>query len=69
MRLAIQRIGKNTKLIIDGDFRTQVDSSAYEGSRNGMRRASDVFRGMEYYGQVKLPIIYRSELAKRAELM
>lgn len=69
MKLAIQRIGKNTKLIIDGDFRSQVDSQAYAGSRNGMRRASEVFRGTEYYGQVRLPIIYRSELAKRAELM
>jgi predicted ribonuclease YlaK len=69
MKLAIQRIGKNTKLIIDGDFRTQVDSHAYAGSKNGMRRASEVFKGTEYFGQVKLPIIYRSELAKRAELM
>jgi predicted ribonuclease YlaK len=69
MKLAIQRIGKNTKLIVDGDFRTQVDSQAYAGAKNGMRRASEVFRGTEYFGHVRLPIIYRSELAKRAELM
>lgn len=69
MKLAIQRIGSNTKLFIDGDFRTQIDSRAYEGSRNGMRRASEVFRDTEYFGQVRLPIIYRSELAKIAELM
>jgi hypothetical protein len=28
-----------------------------------------VFRGEFYYGEVELPIIYRSEMAKRAELM
>jgi predicted ribonuclease YlaK len=69
MKLAIQRIGSNTKLIIDGDFSAQVDSTAYEGIKNGMRRTSEVFRGTEYYGEVELQNIYRSELAKRAELM
>lgn len=69
MKLAIQRIGEDSKLIIDGDYRTQVDSRAYEGAKNGMRRTSEVFRGIDYYGQVQLPNIYRSEMAKRAELM
>lgn len=69
MKLAIQRIGEDSKLIIDGDHRTQVDSRAYEGGNNGMRRASEIFRGVDYYGQIELPNIYRSEMAKRAELM
>jgi predicted ribonuclease YlaK len=69
MKLAIQRLGEDGKMIIDGDHRTQVDSRAYEGANNGMRRASEVFRGVDYFGQVQLPNIYRSEMAKRAELM
>lgn len=69
MKLAIQRIGEDSKLIIDGDHRTQVDSRAYEGGNNGMCRASEIFRGVDYYGQIELPNIYRSEMAKRAELM
>lgn len=69
MKLAIQRVGSDSKLIIDGDFTSQVDDKAYEGANNGMVRASEVFRGTEYYGQVKLPIIYRSKLAEQAELM
>jgi predicted ribonuclease YlaK len=69
MKLAVQRIGEDSKLIIDGDHHTQVDSRAYEGINNGMRRVSEVFRGIEYFGQVELPNIYRSEMAKRAELM
>jgi predicted ribonuclease YlaK len=69
MKLGIQRLGNDSKMIIDGDFTAQVDSRAYEGSNNGMRRVSEIFRGESYYGEVELPIIYRSEMAKRAELM
>ena len=69
MKLGIQRLSEDSKMIIDGDFTAQVDSRAYEGVNNGMRRVSEVFRGENYYGEVELPIIYRSEMAKRAELM
>ncbi|WP_051271773.1 PhoH family protein [Shimazuella kribbensis] len=69
MKLAVQRIGEDSKLIIDGDFDAQVDHSSYEGSNNGMRRLSEVFRGEAYYGEVELPNIYRSEIAKKADLM
>lgn len=69
MKLGIQRLGKDSKMIIDGDFTAQVDSRAYEGRNNGMRRVSEVFRGENYYGEVELPIIYRSEMAKKAEEM
>lgn len=68
-KLGIQRLGEDSKLIIDGDYNTQVDSSAYEGASNGMRRTSEVFRGFYKYGQVNLPNIYRSELANKAEEM
>lgn len=69
LKLGIQRLGSDSKMIIDGDFSAQVDSRAYEGKNNGMRRVSEVFRNQYYYGEVELPIIYRSEMAKRAELM
>lgn len=69
LKLGIQRLGKDSKMIIDGDYTAQVDSRAYEGKNNGMRRASEVFRGERYYGEVELPIIYRSEMAKKAEEM
>lgn len=69
MKLAIQRIGDDSKLIIDGDYNSQVDHSSYEGSNNGMRRVSQVFRGEEMYGEVELPIIYRSKIAAIADGM
>lgn len=69
MKLAIERIGDDCELIIDGDYNAQVDLVSYEGANNGMRRVSDVFKGQSYYGEVELPIVHRSELAKRAALM
>ena len=69
MKLALQRIGEDSVCIIDGDYNAQVDLSQYAGSNNGMRRMSEVFRGQDFYGEVELQNIYRSRIAKIAELM
>ena len=69
MKLALQRIGEDSVCIIDGDAATQVDSQVYAGRHNGMRRASQVFRGSDIYGEVELKIIHRSRIASLAELM
>lgn len=69
MKLAIQRTGEDCKLIIEGDNSTQLDNKAFEGINNGMNAASEVFRGVDCYGEVELQKIYRSEIAERAELM
>lgn len=69
MKLALQRIGEDSICIIDGDFNTQVDMTQYAGINNGMRRASEVFRGEDLYGEVKLKNIYRARIADIAERM
>lgn len=69
MKLALQRIGEDCICIIDGDYGTQVDLSQYAGNNNGMRRMSEIFRGQDFYGEVELQNIYRSRIAKVAELM
>lgn len=69
MRLALQRIGKDSVCILDGDFTHQVDLPMYAGTRNGLRRVSEVFKGQSFFGQVNLQNIYRSKIAKIAELM
>lgn len=69
MRLALQRIGEDSICILDGDFSHQVDMSIYAGHNNGMRRASQVFRGSDIYGEVELQKIHRSKIATIAELM
>ena len=69
MKLTLQRIGEDSICIIDGDCKTQVDDIHFAGSNNGMRRASQVYRGEEVYGEVTLKNIHRSRIAKIAEKM
>lgn len=69
MKLALQRIGEDSVCIIDGDPLTQVDDDAFADHNNGMRRASEVFRGTEVYGEVELQIIHRSRIASIAQKM
>ena len=67
MKLALQRIGNDSICILDGDSETQVDLGIYAGTRNGMRRVSQVFKGQLFYGEVTLPICHRSQIANIAE--
>ena len=69
MKLILQRIDDNTKVIIEGDDNAQVDMNTYAGYNNGLRRLSEVFRGENYYGEVTLKNCYRSKIADRAEKM
>jgi len=69
MRLALQRIGEDSFCILDGDSDTQVDLGLYAGNNNGMKRVSKVFRGEDIYGEIRLPNIYRSKIARIAEKM
>lgn len=69
MKLALQRIGEDCICIIDGDQKTQVDDVGFEGSNNGMRRVSKVFRGNNIYGEIELRHIHRSRIAQLAEDM
>lgn len=68
LKLGLQRIGNNTKVIVDGDPTAQVDKESYH-KHNGMNRMSDVFNGQDYYGEIALKNIYRSKIAERAQLM
>lgn len=68
MKLGLERIGDNTKVIIDGDPEAQVDMDIYRTS-NGMKRASEVFRGEEDYGEISLKNVYRSRIAELASKM
>ena len=68
MKLGLQRAGKNTKVIIDGDVDAQLDRDVYEYN-NGLLRTSEVFRGHDMFGQVELQKVYRSEIASIADTM
>lgn len=67
IKLGLQRIGEDCICIIDGDNNTQLDDIAYTGRNNGMNKVSEVFRGEDIYGEIKLQNCYRSKIAKIAE--
>ena len=69
MKLALQRAGEDSIVILDGDSNTQVDLGVYAGNNNGLRRVSQVFRGNDFYGETTLQHIYRSKIANIAEQM
>lgn len=69
LKLALQRVGEDSIMILDGDTKSQVDLIDYEGDRNGMRRVSQVFRGTDVYGEIELRKIHRSRIAEIASLM
>lgn len=68
LKLGLQRLGEDTKCIVDGDYHLQVDKDVYE-SDNGMKRMSEVFRGTDLYGEVELQNVWRSKLADIADRM
>ena len=65
-KLALQRVGEDCIMILDGDTESQVDLIEYDGNNNGMRRISKIFRGHDFYGEVTLQKIHRSKIAELA---
>jgi PhoH-like ATPase len=68
LKLGLQRIAEDTKVIIDGDYHQQIDKDVYI-SDNGMKRMSEVFRGTDLYGEVELQNVHRSRIADIADKM
>jgi predicted ribonuclease YlaK len=68
MKLGLQRISENTKVVVDGDYHAQIDRDAYTSS-NGMKRMSEIFRGDVLYGEIELQNVWRSRLADLADKM
>lgn len=66
MQLIIQRIGDDSKLIIDGDPKTQIDNYSAMVN-NGMMKASEKFKEEPWYAEVELKDIVRSKWCKIAE--
>ena len=69
IKLALSRVSAGAKVIIEGDYKTQVDSYLFEGKNNGLKRVIDAFKGHEEFGYIELQNIWRSKLAQLAELL
>lgn len=69
IKLCLSRVSSGAKVIIEGDYLTQVDSYAFEGMNNGLKRAIDVFQGHSEFGYVQLQNVWRSKIAELCELL
>ena len=69
MKLILQRTGEDSKIIVEGDDKAQVDMAEYSGHNNGLKAVSKAFRGYDIYGEIELNKIYRSKIATIADTM
>ncbi len=63
LKLCLSRASSECKIIIEGDYNSQVDSYLFDGDSNGMKRAIEVLKGEEEFGYVYLPNVWRSKIA------
>ena len=69
IKLCLSRVSSGAKVFIEGDYLSQVDSNAFDGNNNGLKRMIDVFKGHEEFGYVKLQNVWRSKIAELCELL
>lgn len=67
LQLLISRMGENTMLWVNGDYK-QVDDYVFENS-NGLIKTINLLRGNELFGHVALEITERSKSAELASLL
>ena len=69
IKLCLSRASSGCKIIIEGDYQSQVDSILFSGKENGMRRVIEAFKGRPEFGHVFLPNVWRSKIAELCELL
>lgn len=69
IKLSLSRVSSGAKVIIEGDYTSQVDSRMFEGNNNGLKRVIDCFQGQELFGYVQLQNVWRSKIAELCELL
>lgn len=69
IKLCLSRVSSGAKVFIEGDYLSQVDSNAFDGNNNGLKRMIDVFKGHEEFGYVQLQNVWRSRISQLCELL
>lgn len=67
MKLCLSRASSGCKIVIEGDYNSQVDSYLYDGYGNGMKRMIDALKDEPELGYVQLPNVWRSKIAALVE--
>lgn len=63
LKLCLSRASSGCKIVIEGDYDTQVDSYVFENGSNGLKRTIEALSGEKEFGYVHLPNIWRSKIA------
>ena len=63
LKLCLSRASSECKIVIEGDYHSQVDSYLFDGDSNGMKRVINVLKGEQEFGYVNLPNVWRSKIA------
>jgi len=63
MGLCLSRVSDKVKVVIEGDYCTQVDDKCYTGSKNGLHAAIELFAGEDMFSCVQFKNVYRSRIA------
>lgn len=66
MKIIISRAVDGSKIFMEGDYCTQVDSRFFSGKNNGLKRIIEVGKGDEIFGHIDLPVVYRGKMAELA---
>jgi len=69
MKICLSRVSKGAKVIIEGDSKSQVDNRMYEGSKNGMNRMVEIFKGEDLFSYIELQNVWRSRIADIVDKM
>lgn len=67
MGLCLSRVEEGAKVIIEGDYKAQVDNRAYANKCNGLIAAIELFSGKDMFSHVELQNVYRSRIAEIAQ--
>jgi PhoH-like ATPase len=68
MKMLVERMGENSKLIITGDIR-QVDKRGLTPKYNGISFVANRLKGQELFACIELDEVERSEVSKLGELL
>lgn len=64
LKLCLSRASNECKIVIEGDYNTQIDSYLFSGNSNGLKRVIERLTGEEAFGYIQLPNIWRSKIAQ-----
>ena len=67
MKLCLTRVADGCKVIVEGDYNSQVDNKFFENGNNGLKAVIEKFKGEDIFGYVELQNVHRGRIAAIAD--